>query len=332
MVKVAVIGAGGIAHRHVETLQKIEKVEIIGIHDIKSDKAKSLASQCGAKVFEKMEDSLKEVDAVYILTPPSSHREIAVKAMDAGKHVICEKPIAITLEDAEIMIDKAKANNVKLFITFNMRFRKSYERLKEIVDSGKLGEMITFWNQRMARGLPKDYNWRTDPELLCGITIESLSHDIDLVRWIGSDIVDVRGRIFASNPEISEMDDNSQVMLTLENGATANIHVSWSSYFSKNSRGVVGTRGTVNLEGEGMWDCRSFQWQTENNEEPIIENIEDSLDEYSYLKENEHFIECIEKEIEPIVTGKDGLEVLKISHAILKSHKTAQVVKIDDIC
>ena len=331
MVKVAIIGAGGIAHRHVETLQKIEQAEIIGIQDIKKEKAKSLASQCGAQVFEKMEDSLKEVDAVYILTPPSTHREIAVKAMDAGKHVICEKPIAITLEDAEIMIDKAKANNVKLFITFNMRFRKSYKRLKEIVDSGKLGDMITFWNQRMARGLPESYNWRTDPELLCGITIESLSHDIDLVRWIGSDIVDVRGRIFASNPEISDMDDNSQVMLTLENGATANIHVSWSSYFSKNSRGVVGTRGTVNLEGKGMWDCKSFQWQTENDEEPIIENIEDSLDEHSYLKENEHFIECIEKDREPNITGKDGLEVLKISHAILKSHKTGQVIKIDDI-
>ena len=93
------------------------------------------------------------------------------------------------------MVQAAKQADVKLMVAFNNRFRKGFKRLKEMVNAGTLGKLVNMWSQRIGRGIPQGYNWRTDPQLMCGMSIESLSHDIDLIRWIAGEIVDVRANI-----------------------------------------------------------------------------------------------------------------------------------------
>jgi len=328
MVKIAIVGAGGIANRHTEAIGAIDDAGIVAVVDVIKEKAVNLASLCGAAAYDSMEDCLPEVNMVYVLTPPSFHRELAVKAMEAGKHVVVEKPIAVELSDAEAMIEAAGKAGVKLMVAFNMRFRKGFIRLRETIESGSLGEVVNFWSQRLGMGVGTGANWRTTKGLLCGMSIESLSHDIDMIRWLLGEITDVRARVFESNTDLPGFDDNSNVVMSLESGAIATIHASWSSHLGRNSRGVIGTKGTAMLEGDGLWDLNHFHLKTGDMENEIIEVLNDKLDVNSYREEDRHFIDCVKNDRQPGITGEDGLAALRVSYAILASHREGRIIKI----
>ena len=329
MINIAMSGAGGIARTHGSSLMGISNANIVGVVDPNKERAEALASAVGTTAYEHLEDCIDEADVVYILTPPSTHRELALKAIEAGKHVVCEKPISISLDDAVAMVQAAEQANVKLMIAFNNRFRKGFNRLKEIVHAGTLGKLVSMWSQRIGRGIPHGYNWRTDPKLMCGMSIESLSHDIDLIRWIAGEITDVRANIVASNPKLKGFDDNAHVVLTLADGGTAVIHASWSSHLGMNARGVVGTLGTAVVDGPGLWHGDHLRWKTSDMEHEHIEVINDSYaNSNCYEMENRHFIDCIANDLPPAITGDDGLAALKVSHAILDSHHKNEVISL----
>lgn len=329
MVNIVMVGAGGIARTHSSSLMHIPYANIVGVVDPNRERAATLASTIGAPVYESLEACVEAADVVYLLTPPSTHRELALKAINAGKHVVCEKPISISLNDAEVMVQAAKAADVKLMIAFNNRFRKGFKRLKEMVDDNRLGKLVNIWSQRIGRGIPQGYNWRTDPELMCGMSIESLSHDIDLIRWIAGEIADVRANIVVSNPALRGFDDNAHVVLTLSNGGTAVIHASWSSHLGMNARGVIGTLGTAVVDGPGLWHGNRLRWKTGEMEHEHIEVINDSYATSNcYEMENRHFIDCIANDLPAAITGADGLAALKVSHAILDSHNKKEVISL----
>jgi myo-inositol 2-dehydrogenase/D-chiro-inositol 1-dehydrogenase len=329
MINIVMVGAGGIARTHGSSLMRIPSANIVGVVDPNEERAETLASMVGAPVCESLEDCVDRADVVYILTPPSTHRELALKAIEAGKHVVCEKPISISLDDAAAMVQAAEQAGVKLMIAFNNRFRKGFNRLKEMVNAGTLGKLVNMWSQRIGPGIPQGYNWRTDPQLMCGMSIESLSHDIDLIRWIAGEIVDVRANIVSSNPGLKGFDDNAHVVLTLSDGGTAVIHASWSSHLGMNTRGVIGTLGTAVVEGPGLWDGKHLRWKTCEMEHEHIEVISDSYATSDcYEMESRHFIDCIVKDLPPAITGADGLTALRVSHAILDSHHKKEVISL----
>ena len=319
MVRLAFAGAGGIARTHSKCLQENPKVTVVGVIDRNKDAASRLAALHNAAVFDNLEDCLSEVDAVYVLTPPSFHREYSVQAMEAGKHVFCEKPLATTLEDGEAMVDAARRNGVKLMTAFNHRFRKGFRRLKEVADSGCLGEVISYWCQRIGMGTPGKGNWRVDPELLCGMTVESLSHDIDMLRWIVGEVNTVNSTVYESISAYPGFDDNATAVMTLACGGSAVIHSSWSAHLGRNSRGIIGTKGTAYLEGPGLWTLKTLRCKTVDMDEAMEENLDD--DDFSYAEEDDHFLDCVANDRELLVTGEDGLAALKVSLAMLKSHQ-----------
>lgn len=328
MVKIALVGAGGIAKRHAEAIGAIDGANIVAVVDVIRDKAVNLAASCGATAYEKMEDCLPEVDVVYVLTPPSLHRELVVRAVEAGKHVMVEKPIAIEIADAEAMVDAARKAGVKLATAFNMRFRKGFVRLKETIESGRLGDVVNCWSQRLGMGVGSGKNWRTTRGLLCGMSIESLSHDIDMTRWLVGEIRDVRAKTFETRKDLPGFDDNANIVFSLTNGGIATIHASWSSHIGRNSRGVIGTKGTAMIQGDGLWGLKWFHLKTSDMENEIIEVINDELDVASYREESRHFIDCVKRDLQPTVTGEDGLAALRLSHGILTSHREDRVIQI----
>jgi len=328
MLNLVLVGAGGIARRHFAALQTIPAAHIVGVVDTVRERAAVMAAECGAQPYASLSDCLEQADVVYVLTPPSTHRELAVTALQAGRPVVCEKPLATSLADAEAMVQAAAQADVQLITTFNMRFRKGFRRLKETIEAGQLGDVLSLWSQRLGMGVGQGYNWRTDPNLLCGMSVESLSHDIDLLRWLGGEVRDVRAITRESRADLPGFDDNSSVLLGLESGASAMIHASWSSHLASNSRGVVGTLGTAMIEGPGLWDARHFRLKTADMQEELIAVLNDPLDQASYTAENRHFIECLEQGRPASVSGVDGLRALRISHAILESSHTGEVVKL----
>lgn len=327
-IRIAILGAGGIARKHVEALGQVPHARVVAVADVMPDRAAALAATCGAAAYTDPGHAVDRADLVYVLTPPSTHCELAVMAMRAGRHVVCEKPVAISLEDGELMTREARESGVQLMVAFNMRFKKGFSMLHQVVASGQLGQIYHFWSHRMGQGVASGYNWRTDPALLCGMTIESLSHDIDLMRLLVGEPVDVRGTVYESRPDLPGFDTDVSAVFTLASGGTALIHASWSSHLGMNARGVLGTRGAAVAQGPGIWDSRFFHLKTDTMQHEAITELDDPLDVSSYVAENRHFVDCVANNHPASATGEDGLRALAISHAILRAYRDKQTVTL----
>ena len=229
------------------------------------------------------------------------------------------------------MVRAAREAGVKLMIGFNQRFRKGFRRLKELVDSGGLGSVVNIWSQRLSGRQQEGYNWRTDPQLLCGMSIESLSHDIDLVRWMAGEIIEVCATVRESNPDTPGFDDNVNVIFSLSEGGMGTIHASWSSHLNTNFRGVTGTRGAAFLQGSGLWNLETLRWRTDGMDCEKVETLDDMWGPQSYLDEDRHFVACVLHNRQPAVREEDGLAALKISHAILASERKRAVIRLSEM-
>lgn len=328
MVRVLIVGAGSISGRHVQSIAQLPNAKIVGIVDPDQERAGEKAKLCGADIYQDIDDCLDKADMVFVLTPPSTHRAIAVKAMRAGKHVMVEKPISATIEDAQAMIDEAALNHVKLMVGFNMRFRTGFKKLKEITDSGKLGDITTYWCQRMGLRVDSKNKWSTDPLLMTGMCIQSLSHDIDTMRWIAGDVTDVRAQVLETRKDLPGFDNNANAVLSLAGGGTAVIQSSWSSHLFLNTRGVIGTKGTAYVHGNSLWDLTTFHWKTDEMEYEQIETINDIHDVRSFRAEDTYFINCVDNDTEPSITGADGLRALEVSYAMLQANRENRIVTL----
>ena len=326
----AIIGAGGIAQKHVAALSRIG-VQITAVLDPNEAAARSLADKCGGRVIKKLDEALDEVQMIHLLSPPSKRLDYARTAMQAGKHVFCEKPVAVVIDDAREMAKIAAKQKVLFMTGFNMRFRPGYVRLAKDVLSGKLGDVISVWIHRIGPGsgfnAPLGDSWRTDPNLVCGMTIESLSHDIDMIRGFNLEIEQVTAWVKGSRPDLPAFDNHAQIQMGLNGNRSALINVSWASHLPMASRGVVGTKGTAVLCGNGFFDFMDYRIKTDEMKHEEIIKINDPFDAESYYTENRHFIDCIKKGEQPLTNAHNGLMALQISLGILESSKTGKVVK-----
>lgn len=332
MIKTVIIGAGGIAAKHAECINRLPDMKVAGVIDINKENAQRVAGICNSRVYSKLEDVIDEVQMVHLLTPPSKRVEYAEIAMKAGKHVLCEKPIAVGMDDAHRLSELAKENNVLFMTAFNMRFRPGYLKLQEDVLSGRLGNIISIWSHRIGPGSgfkgPLRDSWRTDPNLVCGMTIESLSHDIDMFRGLGVEITSVSARVKGVREELPAFDNNAQIVMGLNNGASAVINASWSSHLAMSSRGVIGTKGTAVITGDGFFDFTEHRIFTEDMQYEQVTRMKDLFDSESYYAENKYFLECIKNGQKPNITADNGVEALKVSLAILKSSNENRVIEL----
>ena len=339
-VKVAVVGTGGIAGRHGLALADNPDAVIVAAVDIDRERREQFAARWGGEPCHRLTPALDRVDAVYVLTPPGFRRKYALEAIAAGKHVFCEKPLAITADDGAAIVAAAESRGVVAMTGFNQRYRDGYRRLHDTARGGSLGRLHHFWCQRFgmgagAQGTAAGRGWRTDPATLCGMTIESLSHDIDLLRWIMADeVAAVTAVTFSTATDLDGFDNNSHVLLRLRSGASAVISASWSSRIGFNSRGVLGLHGTAFVSGtalgnNGIWCSREFHRKTDADEFEIVEMLQDDLDDRSYRRQTDDFIAAITNGHQPLVSVTDGYQALRVSHAILESARTRETVGLD---
>ena len=338
-VKVAVVGTGGIARRHGVALAENPDATIAAAVDVDRERREQFAERWGGEPFDRLKPALDRVDAVYVLTPPGFRRQYALQAIQAGKHVFCEKPLAITADDGAAIVAAAESRGVVAMTGFNQRYRDGYRRLYDTARGGSLGRLHHFWCQRFgmgagALGTVAGRGWRTDPATLCGMTIESLSHDIDLLRWIMADeVASVAAVTFSTATDLEGFDNNSHVLLRLRGGASAVINASWSSRIGFNSRGVLGLRGAAFVSGtalgnNGIWCSREFHRKSDDDEFEVVEMLQDDLDDRSYRRQTDDFIEAITTGRKPLVSVSDGYQALRVSHAILESARSGETVRL----
>jgi predicted dehydrogenase len=324
MIKVGMVGAGDIANIHTSFLSKIPDVRIEAVFDMAQEKAEGMANRLRAVAYKDLESMLAKIDAVYICTPPQFHHEAAVRAIEAGVHVFCEKPLTASLEDARAIEDAMKHANTNFMVGFNFRFSPVFASLRDLVASGNLGSIYSFWGVRNCWLPHLPPNWRTNPKFICGMTIESMSHDFDYMRWVVGDVTSVMGNVATSRSDLVGYDNIASVVMTLKSGGMADIHSSWASHVNFHRYGVIGSLGSAICEGDQV----RYKIETEPSD-GIIEcnKPEDKISPYQ--RESEHFIECIKTGRKTLTGIEDGVATVQISHAVLQSSQEGCVVKLD---
>jgi myo-inositol 2-dehydrogenase/D-chiro-inositol 1-dehydrogenase len=238
----------------------------------------------------------------------------------------------MSLADALAMEKLARETNIKYMVGFTQRFRKGYQMMKDTLLSGALGDPVQFICVRIGPGPGFDGNlsasWRTNPDLVCGMSIESLSHDIDFITSLLGPVSDVQAAVTGTIPALPAFDNNIASVLRLGGGSFATIAASWGSAVAYNCKTLVGTKGTLTLFGDAIWDFATAkaafvdgtQWQ-----QPIDDIF---LDGKAYLAENEYFVSCVREDRKPECDAKAGREALKVSLAMLSSSREKRLVAL----
>jgi len=272
--KFGIIGCGRIAQRHAEHINKVGKLS--AVCDIVFEKASTLGEKYNANVFTNVDDLLmkqKEIDVIAVCTPNGLHAEHSIKSLDGGFHVLCEKPMALTVKDCSEMIEAAKRNNKQLFIVKQNRFNPPVAAVKKIIDEGRLGKIYSvqlncFWNRDNAY-----YNnsWKGTKKLDGGTLFTQFSHFIDLLYWMIGDVEETNG--YAGNfhhQGIIEFEDTGVLTVKFSGGIIGTINYTVNSH-QKNMEGslsIFGEKGTVKIGGQYL---NELEYQ--NIEDFKIENL-----------------------------------------------------------
>lgn len=334
-MKTVIVGAGAIAYAHARACKNLN-IEILGVFDIRQESAEKLASQYGTvalNTMEAYEKAVQDADMVHLCTPPSLRLTYAEIAMKACCHVITEKPMAIAIEDAQKMVDMAKKYGVQIMVDYNHRFRVGFQKLLEVVRSGQIGDVVDVFVYRtgMLGGNAGTQNdtWRRKPGMVCGMSIESLSHDVDMMIQLAGAVKDVKADIRGTFADVPEFDNNVHASFNMHSGAMGLIHASWSSFIKGSTRGVIGSKGTVYLEGDDLFDFSRLRIKTADMDCEQVWKLNDTYELAtcpSYTNAAQHFLDVMHGKAENTVSGEYALHTLKISHAILDSNESQQKI------
>ncbi len=253
----ALIGCGRIAQRHAGHIARLGNLK--AVCDTDSIRADKLGKEHDAAIYYDLDELLKkekDIDVVSICTPNGLHAEHTIKALRAGFHVLCEKPMAISVADAGQMISESLKANKMLFIVKQNRFNPPVVAVKKAIEDGRMGKIYSaqlncFWNRNET--YYKNSDWKGTLELDGGTLFTQFSHFIDLLYWLVGDVKDVSARIGNYGHQgIIEFEDTGAVSLEFYNGAVGTINYSVNS-FGKNMEGsitIFGEKGTVKIGGQ----------------------------------------------------------------------------------
>jgi predicted dehydrogenase len=269
----------------------------------------------------------KEVEAVDICTPTKYHAEIAVAAATAGKHVLCEKPIALSLEEADRMIRACSEHNVKLMIAHSRRFIPRYSIVRKVISEGLIGKPV--WATQISRRTIADPgSWYFDPRMTLGPIAEVGIHEADLLCWMfGSDVAEVRG-IARSRSTAAKVYDQIFAALKFKKGIVASFEVGYvlpKAFTQYTTLEVLGSKGLVSASDNHM------NVVTQGTESGVTYPLaySDLLSVNSaYESEIIAFIDSVVNGAEPPVTGADARSALEVILALLQSIESREPVKL----
>jgi len=353
-VNVAVIGLGWPGQRHLDGYAATPFVHVGAICDMSDDLLTGTRTARGVeRAVHHYEDvlAMPEIDAVSVCLPNWLHVPVSIAAIGAGKHVLCEKPLANTLAEGERIAAAVHASDRIFMLALNNRFRVEIQALKRIVDAGTLGEVYyarAGWTRRKWAGLS---GWFTDKAKSGGGPLIDLGvHMLDLTLWLmGSPrATRVSGAVYDRlarelHPSGTfDVEDLAAAMIHLDNGAAIALETSWMSYTEREYiySELLGTQGGAKFErgnnrnDAGLGDMPPFQLFTSLAGEPVnAEPVDIALSPMdrllaSFANETRHFAECVRDVTPPIATVDQGLEILRILDAIYRSAAEGREITI----
>ncbi len=327
-VRVCVIGVGRAGMVHATNFKNnVPGASLVAVVDADLALAEERANDLGVDLFfPDIRQALDgaEIDAICITTPTFTHAQIATAAAGAGKHIFCEKPMALTLEEAEEMIQAARRARVALQMGFMRRFDPIFVAAKERLDRGDIGEPMLIRSLTRGPGLPP--RWACDSKTSIGMLAEVNSHDFDTIRWLsGSEFQRIYAeastlKCFDLREEFPDFYDNAVVTLRLHSGALGVIEGACPVGYGYDARAeVLGTEGVMvigDLVDLAVLSCTKKRGVVASNYPGWRERFKEA-----YIAEARHFVECIGEGKEPKATGEDGKRALE---GVLAASKSIQ--------
>ena len=346
MLKIGIIGCGKITEvRHAPEYDENPNCKIVGFYDFFPEKAQAMAEQYGAKAYDSMEALLaSDIDAVSVCVANDSHASASIAALRAGKHVLCEKPMAVTPEDCAAMVREADAAGKLLMIGHNQRFARAHVKAREIIASGGLGRVLafhtTFGHPGPEGWTGKKNSWFFDKKRAAFGALADLGvHKTDLIHYLlGEEIAEVSAKFttldkkFPDGSPIS-VDDNAMCIYTMRSGAVGTMHVSWTFYGKEdNSTRIYGTEGILRLYDDP--EC-SLIWEKRDGTEERM-----ALDQMTSNKEQtsggrtstgviDAFVDSVLTGARPPIDGREARKAMQVVFAAEKSALEGRAVKVD---
>ncbi|MGZ8537699.1 MAG: Gfo/Idh/MocA family protein [Flavisolibacter sp.] len=331
--KVAILGAGFISDIHLESYHRfVPEAEVVAIYARNIDKAKAFAEKHHIlQWYDDMDKIINEsgCEVVDICLPNFLHSKATLKAAAAGKHIIIEKPLAMTLEEADEMIETCKKAGIKLMYAEELCFAPKYERVRHMVKEGAVGEIYMLKQAEKHSGPHSD--WFYDIELAGGgVLMDMGCHAIAWFRWMLKNAKATS--VYASMSTVlhkgrTKAEDNTVMIIEFENGVTCVAENSWAKHGGMDDRSEVhGTEGVIYADlfmgnASIAYSKNGYGYALEKADTtvgwtfPIFEEVFNQ----GYPHELKHFIECVQKDLQPLVTGEDGRAVLEIIYAAYAS-------------
>lgn len=327
VLKVGVIGVGFMGELHARTLVEMPGVNVVGVVDANLARAKEVATKYGIQsYYEEPKELLDQVEAVIIASPEVVHKPHVLLALNAGCHVLLEKPIAPTLEDAETIVNQAIRSEGLLMMGYILRFDPRYKKGKEAMM--KVGEITALHVcRRGSIEIPLRVGSWTHPLFYMGV------HDIDMLLWYTDNEVSQVYGMASSKLLGNGIPDVIVATLRFQNGAVATLETNWilPPEFKaplESCIEVFGKNGMVIVKSldQGVRYClrhKGYEFPDALHWPEIYGRVEGDL-----KRELEHFIHCIRTGEQPLVTARDGLESLRVALAIIESIKEDKVVHL----
>lgn len=321
IIDVCVIGSGRAGMIHARNFAgSVSGARLYAMVDPVESAAVEACKDLGIdKYFLDYRDALKDeaVDAVVVVTPTVFHKDIVVAAAVEGKHILCEKPMAMNENECTDMIDAAETGGVKLQLAFMRRFDESFMHAKERIEAGEIGDVVLVKSLTHGPSIPRP--WMYDISKSNGPLAEVSSHDIDALHWYSGSYVDevyaVAGnyRCPEAKYEYPDFYDNVIMNCRLKSGSQGFVEGAQGVLYGYDSRvEILGTKGIIHVgknQNFSVLTCTSNGINT-----PFVKSWQNLFID-AYRREDAHFIDCIREDKTPLVTGRDGLEAVKVVNA-----------------
>jgi len=308
-LRVGVVGLGVMGKNHARLYSELPNVELVGLCDTEEGLAENTAKQYRVRAFTNYSELLKQnLDAISITVPTTLHKKMALDAIEKGISVLIEKPISDTMGNADEIIQAAKQKGVKLMIGHIERFNPAIMALKELINNKQLGDIISISTRRVGPNNPRIRD--------VGVILDLGTHDIDIISYLYGENVK---SIYALSKKVVHTHEDHAIMMLSFNHGNGIIETNWLTPYKMRKLSVVASSGVAEVD---YIEPTLKIFNKEGMQEAKIEKGEP-------LKyELQHFIDCVENNSEPLVTGETGKHALQVALSAVESSRTGRIIKI----
>ena len=344
MIKIGILGCGKIAQvRHIPEYAANPDCQLVGFYNPTKSRAEDMAAKYGGLAYDTAEELLAnpEIDAVSVCAANYAHAALSIQALKAGKHVLCEKPMATTLADCEAMVECAKKNGKFLMIGHNQRLAKAHTEAKRLIDAGLIGDIITF-RTSFGHGGPETWaikpgkdTWFFDKsKAAMGVMADLGVHKTDLIQYLtGQRVVRTTARLVTldkrgEDGELIGVDDNAVCIYEMSGGAFGTMTASWTYYGAEdNSTVLYGTKGIMRIYDD---PAHSIVVKLADGQEQVydVEQIQTN-DNQTKSGVIDLWVDCLKNNRAPEISGESALCAMRAVFASIASSQTGKAVEIE---